>query len=238
MFRLGMISATLGVALMVACSTKVTQDDCDDGYGRAGDGECYELASGFPCANDEVLNADGDCVEATGGSDLDADEGPPPDEGPDVDSDEGPPPDQGGDEGPPPDEGGDFDEGPPPDEGGDEGPPPDEGGDFDDGPPPDEGGDEGPPPDEGGDFDDGPPPDEGGDEGPPPDEGGPSSCSSDAECADACFEDGVTCVCDPTPSVGAPACDSSGECPDPFTCDDSATSADGVEGICTPGDPG
>ena len=90
MFRLGMISATLGVALMVACSTKVTQDDCDDGYGRAGDGECYELASGFPCANDEVLNADGDCVEATGGSDLDADEGPPPDEGPDVDSDEGP----------------------------------------------------------------------------------------------------------------------------------------------------
>ena len=33
MLRFGMITATLSVTLMVACATKVTEDDCDDGYG-------------------------------------------------------------------------------------------------------------------------------------------------------------------------------------------------------------
>ncbi|MAY81244.1 MAG: hypothetical protein CL930_10730, partial [Deltaproteobacteria bacterium] len=61
MLRIGMISATLGLALAVACSTKVTEDACDDGYGRAADGECYELEGGvFPCDEGFAVTADGD----------------------------------------------------------------------------------------------------------------------------------------------------------------------------------
>ena len=42
MLRIGMISATLGLALTVACSTKVTEDDCDDGYYCDYDRDCYD----------------------------------------------------------------------------------------------------------------------------------------------------------------------------------------------------
>ena len=91
-----MISATLGLALTVACSTKVTEDDCDDGYGRAADGECYELADSFLAQTTRRWTPTATVYRWVGSNDLDADEGPPPDEG----SDEGPPPDEGGDEGP------------------------------------------------------------------------------------------------------------------------------------------
>ena len=213
----------LAALLLVGCATK--DEPCGDGMARADDGNCYPMDGSV---TDTGTNSQSDNQLPDSDGDADNDGGPPPDDGGD---DGGPPPDDGGDDGgPPPDDGGD-DGGPPPDDGGDDGgPPPDDGAgtDADGGPPPDDGGDfdGGPPPDEGGDFDGGEPPDDG---------GGPGSCETDDDCTDRCFDEGYDCVCDPAPAACVPACNSAGECPDPFTCDTSSESASGRAGICTPG---